>query len=454
MPVTLKYKNLQDIFVKQRWKFNLWGLNLLLSVSGSIFCFNSSVSATQSVILIHNEMQTSASISDIQRFASRGEMTEHLQKFFQNVPQNSKSVRHLLMARIPVNRAWVERNFSNSTDRFILIQLDKLLGTHFRQENLEPLRSALVAAYGDDDRLSVLELIEEYPESEIRIDLRNLEQVYNDVSDLITRMQPLLAVSEKLLPELVCDCENPAALKTDLSSTLLPQLVASAERSSFGLLAQKTPSCSNSMAQQSAGFAIAISKPATAIVESEKLSLTTPPNASTLNSNTRTSATKQLILTFGPLMGSISIQELESFAKTGQLSSSLDFYLKQAKVKPEDFRNILTQQVNVSAKLLDKTLNSLLGEYILFQVGQVIHTRSRRANIQALRSAIVLSAVRDNRISLLEFLQKYPNQQMYVNGIRLARLSQFAKRGLAGVEDRLVEMQASVVNNVCNCESE
>lgn len=422
MPCILKYKYLRAKFANQRLKLNLWGFNLLLGANAIFFSFSTSANAAKSITLVYDKTQTSTSIIELQRFASRGEMTENLQKFFQNTPPNSESVRHLLTARIPVNRAWVERNFSNSTERFILIQLDKLIGIHFRQENFESLRSALVAAYGDDDRLSMLELIEEYPEPEIRVDLRNLEKVYNDVSDLITRMQPLLAVSEELLPELVCDRENLAELKTelntDLYSILLPQLMASVEYSSFGLLAHKTPSDSNDLARRSTRFAIA--------------------------------ASKQIVLTFGPFRGSISIRELESFAETGQLSSALSFYLKQAKVKPEDFREVLTQEVNASVKLLDRTLNSLLGEYLLFQVGQVIHTRSGRANIQALRSALVLSAIGDNRISLLEFLQKYPNQQVYVNGMRLARVSRFAKRGLAGVEDRLLAVQASVADRVCD----
>jgi len=411
MPFVLKYKYLRARFAKQPLKIKFLGFNLLLGASAIICCFSARANAAQNIILVYEKTQTSTSLTTLQEFASRGEMSENLQKFFHNVPANSESIRHLLMARIPVNRAWVERNFSNSTARFILIQLDKLLGTHLRQENLEPLRSAIVAGYGDDDRLSVLEVIEEYPRSEIRVDLRNLEEVYNDVSNLMTRMQPLLAVSKELLPELVCDRENSAGLKTDSSAIFLPQLVAS-----------------------------------------EKTSLATRPKANTLNSNI--SATKQLVLTFGPFSGSISIQELESFAATGQLSSALDFYLKQAKVKPEDFRNILTQEVKVNVKLLDRTLNSLLGEYLLFQVGQVIHTRSRRANIQALRSALVLSAMGDNRISLLEFLQKYPTQEMYVNGIRLARVSRFAKRGLAGVEDRLLEVQASVAERICDRKSD
>jgi hypothetical protein len=376
-------------------------------------------------------------------------------------------MRNLLIARIPLSRSLVERNFRNSTGQFLLIQLDKLLGTTFRQENLEPLRSALVAAYGDDNRLSVLELIEEYPESEIRIDLRNLEKVYNDVSDFITRIQPLVAVTKELLPELVCECESlPSVSETDSPQTDLPKLAVLANGNS-SRLPVRTQSCSNTLDRLNAIASSEATAPLETVAETkaivtatiiapEKSSVVLLSGASAVavEQPTPTSANKQLVLTFGPLMGSLPIEELETFAETGQVPSSVGFYLNLAKVQPEDFRKILTQEVQVSYKLLDRLLNSLLGEYLLFQVSQVIHTRSRRANIQALRSALVLSAIGDNRISLLEFLQKYPNQQVYVNGAKLSRVGGFAKRGLAGVEDWLLEVQASLANRVCDCESD
>jgi hypothetical protein len=468
MPFASQNKNFRAAFAKQLPKLKLLGLNLLLGAGASTFCFTNSASAAESIILIYNETLTSTSITDIQAFASRGEMTKDLQEFFQRTPQAPEVVRNLLTARIPLSQTLVERNFRNSTGQFLLIQLDKLLSTAFRQEKLEPLRSALVAAYGDDNRLSVLELIEEYPESEIRIDLRSLEKVYHDVSNFITRIQPLLAVTKELLPELVCECESPStASETDSSQTKLSDLVVSADGIGSELPA-RIPSCSNALDRFSnRAESEAIAAPGTGasakalhnsvtIVEPGEASvvLLLGASAGAALAATPTPATKQLVLTFGPLSGSLFVRELETFAETGQVPSSVGFYLKLAKVKPEDFRQVLTQEMNVSAKFLDNTLNSLLGEYLLFQVGQVVYTRSRRANIQALRAALVLSAIGDNRISLLEFLQKYPNQQVYVNGVKLARVGRFAKRGLEGVEDLLVEVQASLADRACNCQSD
>ncbi len=90
-------------------------------------------------------------------------------------------------------------------------------------------------------------------------------------------------------------------------------------------------------------------------------------------------------------------------------------------------------------------------------------TPSRQANIQALRSTLILAAHDDNQISPLEFLQSYPTQTLYIDGIRLARIAQTAKRiSAAGtervvgslldeIEEWLVALQASAAEVVCDC---
>ncbi len=132
-------------------------------------------------------------------------------------------------------------------------------------------------------------------------------------------------------------------------------------------------------------------------------------------------AAEKLVFTYGLLGDSVTVQELEVFAETGKVPTMLRPYLRLTRTDPEVVRNFLTQEVTISYKTLDKTLNTLPGEYLLFQVGKIIHTPQRVANVQALRAALVLSALKDNKITLLEFLQQYPGQQVTVDGVALLR---------------------------------
>lgn len=130
-------------------------------------------------------------------------------------------------------------------------------------------------------------------------------------------------------------------------------------------------------------------------------------------------AAERVMLKYRILRQSVSVPELTQLAETGQPSPALKAYLKLAQQEPQRLRQPLVQPIHVNRRLLDRVLNSPPGEVLLDQVGQVIHTPSNRANRQALRSALVLSATPDNEITLIEVLQNYPTSEIEVEGDRL-----------------------------------
>lgn len=132
-------------------------------------------------------------------------------------------------------------------------------------------------------------------------------------------------------------------------------------------------------------------------------------------------AAQSVVFTYGPFRESLSVDELATFAQTGEASSSLRTFLDQTRQNPQAVRNTLTRELNASPVTLDRTLNSQIGKYLLDQIGYSIHTRSNQANRQALRSALVISASKDNKVSLIEVIQNYPTSEVIVEGQRLLR---------------------------------
>ncbi|MBC7968536.1 MAG: alpha/beta hydrolase [Verrucomicrobia bacterium] len=130
-------------------------------------------------------------------------------------------------------------------------------------------------------------------------------------------------------------------------------------------------------------------------------------------------AAEKVILKYGIFQESLSVAELTSFAETGNPSPTLAAYMKLANKKPEAIREALTRQVTISSIVLDRALNNVVGERVLDEVGGTIHTSTNTANRQALRSALVLSASDDGKLSLIEAIQKYPTQDVEVEGDRL-----------------------------------
>jgi len=185
--------------------------SLLLGVGAGVLGMVGSASAAETILLRFDETQVSVPIQEIEAFAASGAVAGDLQEFFQKYPEIQAETQDILDQQITVTEAFIQRTLSGSTGEFVLIQLRKLLSDPSGDADIESLRTTLINAYEDDNRFSVLELLQKYPESEIYVDLRGLQQVYGDVVTFVERIQPILETAREYLQDLVCDCPTPTA---------------------------------------------------------------------------------------------------------------------------------------------------------------------------------------------------------------------------------------------------
>lgn len=127
----------------------------------------------------------------------------------------------------------------------------------------------------------------------------------------------------------------------------------------------------------------------------------------------------ELVLAYGLFQPSFAVSDLEHFVETGDLPNGWEIYLSLADINQDDLRALLAREIPLNLATVDHLMNSPVGEQILDAVGQVIHTPSRQANVQAIRSAFVLAVQDDGRVSILDFLNHYPNSKVYVDLSRL-----------------------------------
>ncbi|MBW4428113.1 MAG: alpha/beta hydrolase [Nostoc desertorum CM1-VF14] len=148
-------------------------------------------------------------------------------------------------------------------------------------------------------------------------------------------------------------------------------------------------------------------------------------------------AAERVVLNYGIFRESLSVEELSTFAETGELSRSLRVNFALARQDPKVIRQYLTEPVKVNLVFLDRVLNTPIGNVILDQISQVIYTPSRRADRQALRSALVLSASQDGQVSVIEIIENYPTNEVEVDGKRLESAYRQLRRLQISVQDLL-----------------
>lgn len=154
-------------------------------------------------------------------------------------------------------------------------------------------------------------------------------------------------------------------------------------------------------------------------------------SASVLLFNADAYAAEQVILKYGSFQGSVTVQELNQFVKTGKTTPNLKAYLQTAKQDPALARQALTAGLKAEPDYVNSILSGWAGPILVNQVGEVFHPPAGELNVQALRTAVTTSVRQDGEVTLLEAISNYPENSLEVEGDRIIpvyeRLSSLAK---------------------------
>lgn len=129
-----------------------------------------------------------------------------------------------------------------------------------------------------------------------------------------------------------------------------------------------------------------------------------------------TIAAEKINFNYGIANQSVSLEELETFADTGEISPSLDTLFEYTNHNPRLIRLLLQQEISLDTVTASDMLNSFIGEYILDRASSIVNTGASRGNREALRATLIASADDDSKISLLEVWRNYPTKEVVVDG--------------------------------------
>lgn len=130
-----------------------------------------------------------------------------------------------------------------------------------------------------------------------------------------------------------------------------------------------------------------------------------------------TTAAERISFVYGPFYKSLSIESLEEFAATGEVNPDLAFYFRIANVDDAakaEFRAALVKRSEMDPLLPSQVFYSEIGEDILTRLGRYIEIPRGINGMYALRSALILSSLDEEGLSLLNVLRNYPTD-IWVN---------------------------------------
>jgi predicted dienelactone hydrolase len=157
-------------------------------------------------------------------------------------------------------------------------------------------------------------------------------------------------------------------------------------------------------------------------------------------------ATDELLVGFGILERSIPVADLEQFATTGELTPQLKIYSQQLQLSEEQLdqiRDVLTTPATISPVAVAQFFYTEQGVLLLEQIGRVVQTPVRQANVQALRGALILAAADPTAgFTLLNVIKTYPTEAMRIDLGEGLAIAQEINQAILQSEAAFAEIQA------------
>ncbi len=137
---------------------------------------------------------------------------------------------------------------------------------------------------------------------------------------------------------------------------------------------------------------------------------------------------------------SVAVADLRKLVNTGEQSDTLRGLLGTAGVDVNVVRGYLGMSIDlkrfdINVVLVDKFLNSYLIDLLLLDLGKAVRSPGGESgSVEAIKSAIIGAVADDNKISVIEFLEKYPTE-MIVEVDRLMQIQQRVSKDYANLAE-------------------
>jgi len=164
---------------------------LLLGASATFFLDNNAIAA-EKIVLKYGPLAQSIKVSDLENFVKTGQTTPTLATMLRISKQNSDTVRGLMSLELGVSVLTLDRILNSKLGENALFELGKTMRTRSRFESDKALRAALVLSSADNGKLSLLEILQKYPTSEINLEVGNIGATVEKLKGLTGNLQDLL----------------------------------------------------------------------------------------------------------------------------------------------------------------------------------------------------------------------------------------------------------------------
>jgi len=146
--------------------------------------------AADRVTVTYGLLERSLSVQALENYAKTGQASKELRNYLENLnEQQEAQLRQALLARANLNVVAVSQFLYTQQGEILLQRLGEVIRTEANLSGFYAIRSALILAAAQPDGLTPLNVLKQFPLSDLRIDLNRTLQIFNNLQVLIQQTQ-------------------------------------------------------------------------------------------------------------------------------------------------------------------------------------------------------------------------------------------------------------------------
>jgi hypothetical protein len=144
--------------------------------------------AAQTVVLKYSIFRESISVAQLSKFIKTGELSPSLRAYLNMANQKPEKLRQVLAKEVDVNPTLLSQALNSLPGEILLDFVSEVIQTPSGRASRQSLRGALVTSALADGNVSLMEVLENYPTSEIHVEGDRLVEIYNSLNKVVGQL--------------------------------------------------------------------------------------------------------------------------------------------------------------------------------------------------------------------------------------------------------------------------
>jgi hypothetical protein len=145
--------------------------------------------AAETVVVKYKIFRESIPVSELAEFAQTGEISSGLRSYLNASQQKPEDIRRVLREEINVNVVTLDRALNSPVGNLLLDQISLAVHPPENTASRQAIRSALVLSASQDNQVSLIEVIQKYPTSEVEVEGERIVRAYRQISAIGGRIR-------------------------------------------------------------------------------------------------------------------------------------------------------------------------------------------------------------------------------------------------------------------------